>query len=156
MVTITAASQGDSSKTDSAVLTTTSVTSPVYGVALLAADNSLSGPSGDQVVYTLTVTNTGNLTDSFDLAAAGQTWTTTLSSSLVNLAPGVSVDLMVTVAIPAAAADQDSDMVTITATSQGDSSKTDSADFTTISMGNPSGIYLPVVLGSVAKNLELK
>ena len=147
MVTITATSQGDSSKTASASLTTTSVAAPNYGVAL-SADDSLSAAAGGQVFYTLTVTNTGNVTDSFDLAASGQTWTTTLSSSLINLGPSASVDVTVTVDIPPGTADQDSDMVTITATSQGDNSKTDSAVFTTISTGQPPGVYLPIVLSS--------
>ena len=148
MVTIKATSQGDSSKTDSAALTTTSLASPVYGVSL-SADDSLSGPAGGKVVYTLAVTNSGNLADSFDLAATGQTWATTLSSSLVNLGPSASVDVTVTVDIPPGAADQDADMVTIKATSQGDSSKEDTAVFTTISTGQPAGIYLPIILSNM-------
>ena len=135
-VTTMAASQGDGSKTDSALLTTTAVVAPVYGVAL-SADESLSGPVGGQVIYTVTITNSGDVTDSFDLTATGQSWTTTLSTSLVNLAPSASKVFTVTVAIPPGAADQESDTVTITATSQGDGSKTDSALLTTTAVVAP-------------------
>ncbi len=135
-VTITATSQGDGSKSDSALLTTTAVLAPVYGVAL-SADESLSGPAGGQALYTLTVTNAGTVADSFDLTATGQTWTTNLSTSLVNLASSASVDVTVTVAIPPGAADQESDAVTITATSQGDGSKSDSALLTTTAVLTP-------------------
>ncbi|MFN2118038.1 MAG: hypothetical protein ACK2T4_07090, partial [Candidatus Promineifilaceae bacterium] len=54
----------------------------------------------------------------------------------------------VTVAIPPGTASQDSDIVAITATSQGDSSKTDTAVFTTISTGQMSGVYIPIILSS--------
>ncbi|MFL7840312.1 MAG: FixG Ig-like domain-containing protein [Candidatus Promineifilaceae bacterium] len=146
-VTIIATSQGDNNKTASAILTTTNVDTPIYGVAL-SADGSQSGPAGGQVVHMITVTNTGNITDSFDLAASGQTWPTTLSAPNVNLSPYASVDVTVTVAIPPGTASQDSDIVAITATSQGDSSKTDTAVFTTISTGQMSGVYIPIILSS--------
>jgi hypothetical protein len=64
------------------------------------------------------------------------------------LGPSASTDVTISVYIPPGTADQDSDMVTITATSQGDNSKTDSAVFTTISTGQPPGVYLPIVLSS--------
>ncbi len=55
-----------------------------YGVAL-SGDDFLSGPAGGQVNYSLTITNTGTMADSFDLTASGQTYTSTLSTSLVTL-----------------------------------------------------------------------
>ncbi len=135
-VTITVTSQGDSSKTDSALLTTTSVVAPVYGVAL-SGDEGLAGAPGQTVTYTLTITNNGSMADSFDLTAAGQSWTSTLSAAVLNLAPAASTTFTVDVAIPPEAADQATDGVTITATSQGDSSKTDSALLTTTSVVAP-------------------
>lgn len=107
-----------------------------YGVAL-SADQSLSGLAGGQVIYSLTITNSGNMADSFDLTATGQTWTTTLSTSPVNLAPSASAVFTVTVDIPPGAADQESDTVTITAISQGDSNKKDSAVLTTTNASGP-------------------
>ncbi len=144
-VSIQATSQHDSSKQDTAVLTTTAVAAPVYGVTL-SADQSLSGPAGGQVIYTLTVTNSGNVVDSFDLLPTGNSWTTTLSSQVVTLGAGGSQELTVTVLIPPAAAVLASDQVSIQATSQHDSSKQDTAVLTTVSSGQPAWNYLPVVL----------
>ncbi len=90
-----------------------------------------------RVTYTLTITNNGSVADSFDLTAAGQSWTSTLSAAVLNLAPAASTTFTVDVAIPPGAADQATDGVTITATSQGDSSKTDSALLTTTSVVAP-------------------
>jgi uncharacterized membrane protein len=141
-VNITATSQGDSSKTDSAVLTTTSVSTPVFGIAL-SGDNSLSGPVGGQVIYTLTISNTGNVVDTFNLLATGNSWTTTLSYQVVTLAAGDSQVVNVKVLIPASAGDQETDTVNITATSQSDISKSDSATFATTSVSVPSyGVVL--------------
>jgi uncharacterized membrane protein len=136
MAAITATSQGDGSKTDSAVLTTTAIALPVYGVTL-SGDDALSGPVGGEVIYSVTITNTGNVVDTFDLLAAGNAWTTSLSAQAVTLAAGESHELLVTVSIPPGAADQGTDAATITATSQGDNTKTDSAILTTTAIAAP-------------------
>jgi uncharacterized membrane protein len=150
MVTISATSQGDNSKSASAVLTTTSITAPAYGVAL-SADDSLSALAGEQVIYSLSVTNTGSAADTFDLLASGNSWTTTLSAQAVTLAAGDSQDVAVTVAIPSTAAELASDQVSIQATSRHDSSKTDTAVLTTVSTGPPARIYLPIVVANAAQ-----
>jgi hypothetical protein len=144
-VTITATSQGDSSKADLAVLTSTSIAAPVYGVDL-SPDDSLSGPAGRQVVYELTITNTGNVVDTFDLLSAGNNWTTTVSSQLVTMAAGGSRAVTVTVAIPPTAVALESEQVSVQATSRHDTSKNDTATLTTVSMGQAAEIVLPAVL----------
>ncbi len=101
-----------------------------YGVDL-SPDASLSGAAGTQVHYTLTITNTGDTADVFDLTRTGHTWATTLSTPSVNLGPSASASFTVDVSIPAGASGADSDSVTVTATSQGDGTKTDSAVLTT-------------------------
>jgi hypothetical protein len=116
-----------------------------YGVAL-SPDDSLSAPAGWQVKYVVTITNAGTLADSFDLTATGQTWITSLSTSLVSLAPSASAVFSVTVAIPLGVAALATDTVTITATSQGDGSKTDSAVLTTVSTGQAARIFLPALM----------
>jgi hypothetical protein len=103
----------------------------------LSADQSYFGPVGGQVDYTLTVFNTGTMIDQIDLIATGQIWTTTLSTSMVNLAPSTSTIFTVTVSIPPDAGYLDSDSVTITATSQGDNNSTDTATLTTTSIVAP-------------------
>lgn len=93
-----------------------------YGVAL-SQDATLAGHPGAQLGYILTVTNTGNVTDTFNLTSTGQTWPTLLSTSTLTLSPHTNALLTVTVSIPFNAADQASDAVTITAVSQGDNSQ---------------------------------
>jgi hypothetical protein len=115
-----------------------------YGVEL-SPDDSLSGPVNHTITYTLSILNTGSMADTFDLTAIGQTWTTNLSTSLVSLAASASAVFHATVVIPPDAGDQETDTVTITATSQGDSSKTDSAVLTTVSTSQLAKIYLPSV-----------
>ncbi len=146
--TVTATSQGDNSASDSADLTTTAVETAVYGVTL-SGDDALTGLAGTTVTYTLYLTNTGNVADTFDITASGETWTTTLSANNITLNANQSGWVEVEVQIPAGAANGDSDTVTITATSQGDNSVTASADLTTTAsvIITPSNfIYLPVIL----------
>jgi hypothetical protein len=116
-----------------------------YGV-VLSPDDSLLGPVGQTVTYSMWILNSGSMADKFDLTASGQTWITSLSTSLVSLAPSASTIFSATVAIPPGAADQATDTVTITATSQGDGSKTDSAVLTTVSTGQAARIFLPALM----------
>jgi hypothetical protein len=120
----------------------------------LTPDAALDGPAGGQVTYTLTLTNTGDLTDTFDLKAIGQMWTTTLSTSAVNTAPSAHAAFTVAVAIPPDAADQESDTATVTATSRGDGSVVDSAVLTTVAVRKPEAVYLsylPMILDNTSK-----
>jgi hypothetical protein len=75
------------------------------------------GYPGSSVGYTLRVTNTGDYTDTIDLAAAGL-WTPSLSTLVVlSLGPNLSEILTLTVDIPFAASSGMSDTAVITATS---------------------------------------
>jgi hypothetical protein len=116
------------------------VAAAIYGVAL-SANGSLSGPAGEQVLYSVTISNTGNVSDSFDLTATGCGWTTALSSPVVTLAAGDSRAMGVTVSIPPAATALARDRVTIRATSQHDGSKHAAAVLTTVSTGQPAKTY---------------
>ena len=92
----------------------------------------------------MTVTNLGNVTDTFDLAASGQIWETTLSTSQVVLEPGESTQVDVFVRIPLGAAPGASDMVTITVTSQGDPGAEDSGSLTTTALTTLK-TYMPLL-----------
>ncbi len=142
-VTITATSQGDSSKTDSALLTTTSVVAPVYGVAL-SGDDALAGAPGQTVTYTLTITNSGNVVDTVDLVVTEDDWPTTLSAYELTLGGGRHQPVTISVAIPPTAPSPATDQVMIEATSRHDGSKHDRVVLTTASIAMPTRSYLPI------------
>jgi uncharacterized membrane protein len=143
--TFTATSQADATATDSVDLTTTAVTTPnVYGVEMAAEDAALSGVPGTSVVYTVWITNTGNVQDTFDLAVSGNAWPTVPASASVTLDAGASAAVLVTVNIPAGAADGATDTAVFTATSQVDASATDLVALTTTAEW--MRIYLPIIL----------
>ena len=110
----------------------------------LSPDAQQSDSPGTDVVYPLQITNTGSTTDTFDLATSGNSWTTVLSDTSVNLGSGASTTVDVTVSIPAGANGGDSDIVTVTATSQGNGSQSATALLETTVADN--GVYLPVIL----------
>jgi hypothetical protein len=123
---------------------TMTVETPSYGVGI-DPEAALTGLAGATVTYTLYITNTGNTADTFDLAATGNSWTTTLSDSSVSLNVGESTMVWVTVDIPTGVADGDMDVATVTATSAGDSGVSASATLTTTAEVEGYFIYLPFV-----------
>ncbi|MDE0318082.1 MAG: dockerin type I domain-containing protein [Candidatus Poribacteria bacterium] len=125
-IKVTATSQGDSTKT--AEITTTTTILPIYGV-MLAGVGDLTTETSDAsegISYMLTVTNTGNANDVINLATSDDD--ATLSQSSVLLAAGASAEVTLTVSVDALATAGDYE-VKVTATSQGDSTKT--AEITT-------------------------
>lgn len=100
VATVTAVSHGDSSVSAATQLTTTAT-------ALFGVD--LSGPTagsilpGESITYTLRLTNTGNLTDTFALSATAA-WTTAVAPPSATLASAAATDVLVTVMAPSSAA----------------------------------------------------
>ena len=109
---------------------TLTVVTPTYGIAL-SPDAAITNDAGTTVQYMLTVTNTGNVVDTIDLVAAGNTWTTTLTTTAVSLTPSSSTNFAVSVDIPPTAFGGEMDVVTITAISQNDTAISDTAVLTT-------------------------
>jgi hypothetical protein len=115
-----------------------------YGVAL-SGDAAKSGPPGTTVRYTLYMTNTGGLADTFNLGLSGGSWSAAIDGpTSVPLAAGASAAVVVEVSVPSGAAVGSDDTVTLTATSQGDTSKSATADLTTTS--GYLKTYLPIIL----------
>jgi uncharacterized membrane protein len=118
--------------TPSAEITLTTVarsTAPV----LTPATNAKTGYVGTNVSYTLHLVNTNSFTDTFILSASGNSWTTNLDKVVVQLGAGQSIDILVTVSIPAHAPNGATDAATIQAKSLLDPTKTAQSVLTTTS-----------------------
>ncbi|MDE0483526.1 MAG: dockerin type I domain-containing protein [Candidatus Poribacteria bacterium] len=128
-VKVTATSQGDSTKT--AEVTTTTTILPVYRVTLAGVGN-LTRETTDAstgVSYTLHVTNSGNTNDTIRLTTSGDA-TATVSPTSVSLNQGTSrtVTLRISGTALAKAGEY---AVKVTATSQGNKTKTAEISTTT-------------------------
>jgi len=137
-ITLTVTDNDGATDTDIVVVTVEPL-EPSYGVAVTPATAALSGAPGATVPYTLTVTNNGNVPDTFTVAVSGNAWTTTPAPSPIGpIAAGGTGELTVNVVIPGAAADGASDAATIALTSQGDGTATDSSTLTTTAVAPPA------------------
>ncbi len=134
-ITITA--EG-STVTDSLWLNTT-VAELVYDANVVAPSGEEVKP-GDTVTYSFTVTNTGDIRDSYSLSMTS-VWTASLDKQSVTLGPGKSGNAVVSVDVPLDAENGSTCKLILTAQSQ-NSSKSDSASVTTTAVmhgGNGGG-----------------
>ena len=148
-ITVTATSQGDNTKT--AELTTTTTVTPIYSVQLEGKD-ALTGETMDAVKgvnYVLIVSNDGNTDDTVVLRSSAQVGIegsvlgyftassdqeTPLSEIEVMLSPGTSTEVTFTAAGDLFTISGEYE-ITVTATSQGDNTKT--AELTTTTTVTP-------------------
>ncbi|MGC9396149.1 MAG: M14 family zinc carboxypeptidase [Anaerolineae bacterium] len=98
VTTLTATSQANSTVSATAQVTTTA--GAVYGVQLWPPEIMANGDVGKTVIYTLTLTNTGNITDVYSLALSRATWPTTLTPTLATLAPQATAPVTALVTVP--------------------------------------------------------
>jgi len=89
-------------------------------VGVSISPEEYNGLPGENITFTVTVTNTGKLADNYDLSIADDAgWGATLvKNRFENVAPGESREATVIVTIPSGAAGGASTTITITATSQ--------------------------------------
>jgi hypothetical protein len=160
--TVMVSSQGDFSQQDSAAITTSALEVP--GVTLEPDSQGMSALPGKVVTYTLHLTNTGNLTDTYGLSYSGNQWDVTLPVTQTRLAAGASIQVSAQVLVPADALAGDADTATLTTTSHRHPTVTTSAALTTTAQ--PAYNLELAVVGStgmagmpgqaVSYNLQLK
>jgi uncharacterized repeat protein (TIGR01451 family) len=155
---VTVTSQGDPTISDSVTDTTTVGAKPDVS---LTPDNTRSANPGEMMTYTHQLRNTGNTTDTFNLAyASSQGYTVTLyvngviTTAVPNVAPGDYITITAVVQVPPLALANTLDTVAITATSTLDPDVSDVAyDFTSINpltggTITPDPLELPVEPGT--------
>jgi hypothetical protein len=101
-----------------------------YDLAASPPSQAESGPPGGSVSYTLSITNTGSLADTYLTEVLSGAWTLSLPPSL-TLPAGSTQTLPVEVSIPAGAADGGSDTAVIAVRSAGDTSRVFTGTLTT-------------------------
>jgi hypothetical protein len=116
---------------------------PTYGVELTPATAAKSGTPRETVIYQLSVHNTGDTADTFDLSFKDlDGWTTGVSPASANLLPGDAIPVSIAVNVPPDASGDHQDVATITATSQGGPTASASSTLTTTGR---FVFYLPAV-----------
>lgn len=116
VVTVSATSQENENVKDNASCLTHAIQ---WGVDVLILENWQENLPGGTLVYTVTITNTGNVSDNYALENTDNaTWDLSLSENLVEVANGTSANVTLTVTIPEDATGCESDNITITAISQ--------------------------------------
>ena len=117
----------------------------VAGVVVAPSKAAQSAAPGVTVTYTLQITNTGSITDTFDVIAAGYHWPTNILGTgsggtiLLPLNGHGSVEVEVTVPLTGTG----HDVANITVTSQNDSNVSATATLTTAALFK---LYLPLVM----------
>jgi uncharacterized membrane protein/tRNA(Leu) C34 or U34 (ribose-2'-O)-methylase TrmL len=146
-VKVIAESQHDPSKQDS-ITTTTNVLR--YGVVITADSPSKTAYVGNYTTYILTVKNTGNTADTFNLALSYQTGlVASLSTGSLTLATGANGEVTLSVN----ASTVGTYWAQVNATSQGNSSKSDSIKVnTTFQLVPKDGVDM--IISPASKNVE--
>ncbi|MEC7930595.1 MAG: PKD domain-containing protein, partial [Candidatus Thermoplasmatota archaeon] len=137
------ASQNDGTATDAHTMTYT--VAQAYGVEVTTVTGAQEGAPGSSTSHTFQVQNTGNGDDTFAISTSGS-WSSSASSTSLTLGMGDVTLVTVTHDVPAGAAHEDSDTVTLNAV--GGASGSDSAESSaglvtgsSITLGTVSAAY---------------
>lgn len=110
--------------------------------------------AGETVTYTLNLTNTSTIADSFNVAVSGNAWSTAAPASIGPLAAGAGQSFNVAVTIPVTLTGGGVDIATVMLTSQADNTQSDSAALTTTAVATDADLEVglssapdPVTIG---------
>ncbi len=127
-VTVTVTSQGDNTRMAETEMTTEAVANFDFETTIDLEEQS-SFP-GETVTYTVSINNTGGVADTYNLTLTGNAWTSVwVDAPSVTVASGDTYDAEVQVTIDGLAGE--TDMATLTVTSQGDGTKFSEHEITT-------------------------
>ncbi|MFQ6130187.1 MAG: FixG Ig-like domain-containing protein [Candidatus Hadarchaeaceae archaeon] len=103
-------------------------TAPVYGVSTSISPSYSVGLVGTRLAYTVTVRNTGNVSDTYSLTVTDTAgWSPSISPTSLSLSAGESGTAALSVTIPEGAESGTEDTITVTATSETDVTASDSS-----------------------------
>ena len=120
LITVTATSQGDPAVSDDDTCRAIAAVDVRREVKVTIDSTYKEGKPGDDVTYTVTVTNAGTSADTFSLqVTATPDWSPSISPSTLELGEGASDTATVTVTIPSGAAVGDSTTITVIASGTG-------------------------------------
>jgi uncharacterized membrane protein len=153
MITVTATSQTDNAIENSATCTAYCRVVPTWrGVQVTISPSEDNAAQGEALDFTVTVKNTGELDDTYDLTVSDDAlWGALLDEDTLTILAHENTTVTVSVTVPSDAAEGDSTMITVTATSRGDPTVSDSATCTTTAAKappSPSPI-VPIAVGGV-------
>ncbi len=114
---------------------------PAFGVALDAPTSALTTTVGNTVSYTVSINNTGNVSDTFALTTTNHAWPTTFPDS-VTLVAGETTTVTVQVQVPLTATHASQDSALLTALSQSVVTSTASITLTTTALNPHYGVSL--------------
>jgi hypothetical protein len=115
-----------------------------YGVEIMPSTAAMTATMGTLTTYTLTVRNTGNISDTYLVEMDGNAWETTSSADLIGPIDVDAVDaLEITVAVPITASDGVTDTVDVVVTSVGDARESAISRLTTTAIEKTC--YLPII-----------
>jgi uncharacterized membrane protein len=111
----------------------------LVGLSLSSDETTYQAP-GTAIKYSVSITNSGDLEDTYDLTAVG-TWLSQVNPISVTLESGETSDVVVTIAVPPDAQWGDEGTVVLTATSRLNTAVVAHVNLTTIV--DVYQIYLP-------------